>query len=249
MDMAPSNLIPTPTVDKNGKQTTVYRKHKPESANAVPIPAPALSPAFVSTRDPRHLVIDAIWEKIQDGINRWKLPSYKDKMTDSFRNLSGTKNESYPAMVLEMVTAIMPTASATGIRAVIFTIADSDEDGARAMHAHRNYLSANPHSVSIFASMRKMLMETIGVTPDNDGRLPTIESHLYAKAQWDETMRRGNDSDVPHYRNMPDVIAMVEKHPSDVPALIEFLSRGQGEPSMQRFEEYLSQGAVREGSL
>lgn len=45
-----SNLTPTPTVDKNGRQTTVYRKQVAVTANATGVPAPALADTSVARR-------------------------------------------------------------------------------------------------------------------------------------------------------------------------------------------------------
>jgi hypothetical protein len=247
--MSRDNLTPALTVDKNGKTTTVYRKHESASSGASSIPAPTMP----SARDLRQKTIDGVWRAIEEGIHRFQIPSYKDKMTDIYRNLSGTRDEVYPDMVLEMVDKVIPaTVTPTAVRTVLVTIANGDEGMVRAMHAHSDYLVANPLQIAQFPPIHKMLVEKLGLTPESDGSMPTIEAHLYARKRFEDLTRThdvlGGTGEA-YYRNVPEVINMVEKHPNEVHELMNYLSRGQEKASMKDFEEYLAQGALREGLL
>lgn len=242
------NLTPALTVDKNGKTTTVYRKQESGNSGASPIPAPSMP----SARNPRHQTIDSVWEAIFEGIQQFKLPSYKDKMTNVYRNLSGTEDESYPEMVLEMVNKVIPASKTpAAVRSVLITIADGDEDAAWTLHAHSDFLVDNPKHIGHFTSMRKMLIERLDISADSHRSMPTIDAHLYAKDLFDELTRNHDvlGGGEMYYRNVPDVMKIVEKHPEHVSTLMNFLIRGQESISMEDFEDYLSQGAVREGAL
>lgn len=243
------NLTPALTVDKNGKTTTVYRKQESGSNGLASIPAPSMP----SARDLRQHTIDAVWAAIEEGIHRFQIPAYKDKMTNIYRNLSGTPDETYPDMVLEMVDKIIPAAATpSAVRSILVTIANGDEAIVRAMHAHSDYLAANPLQIAQFAPTVKMLVEKFGPSSEPNGFMPTIEAHLYARKSFEGLTRMhdilGVTGEV-YYRNAPEVITIVEKHPEHVSTLMNFLIRGQETVSMEEFEEYLAQGAVREGVL
>jgi hypothetical protein len=247
--MSRENLIPALTVDKNGKTTTVYRKHESVGSGAAAIPAPSMP----SARDLRQKTIDGVWREIEEGIHRFQIPSYKDKMTDIYRNLSGTRDEDYPDLVLETVSKLVPAAvTPSAVRAILITVANGDENVMRAMHDHSDYLAANPQQIAQFTPMVKMLDEKFGIKSEA-GKVPlTIEAHLYAKSRFEDLTRTHNVLGVTgeeYYRNCPDVVRIVEKHPNEVHELMNYLTRGQEVASMEEFEEYLAQGALREGTL
>lgn len=241
------NLTPALTVDKNGKTTTVYRKQESGSNGLASIPAPSMP----SARDLRQHTIDAVWREIEEGIHRFQIPAYKDKMTNIYRNLSGTPDASYPDLVLETVSKLVPAAvTPSAVRTILISVASGDESVMRAMHAHSDYLASNPQQIAQFTPMVKMLNDTFGVR--SKAGKTNIEAHLYAKNLFEDLTRTHDVLGVTgedYYRNFPEVITIVEKHPNEVNALMSYISRGQETVSMDEFEDYLSQGAVREGAL
>lgn len=240
-------LIPSLTVDKNGKTTTVYRNPDLQTTGTRGIPAPSMPTA----RETRQHTIDAVWEVIFEGITKFKLPSYKDKMTNLYRSLSGAPDDAYPGLVLETVQTIVPAAKSTlAVRAVLVTIADDNEQIVRGMHRSRGYLADHPEQIAQFVPIAKAVHKHLDTSLDS--ALVNIESHLHAKRLFEELTKDynvlGQTGEV-YYRNAPDVIAIVDKHPDHVDELMEFLKRGQEVASISEFEDYLKQGVLREGTL
>lgn len=246
--MSSNGLTPTPIVNKNGVQTTVYRKNQNASVGIRPFPSPTSS--FSSSRPQRHLVIDQIWAVMEEGINRSKISAYMDRMTDVFRNLSGAKDDSYPEMVLEMVTAIIPRASALGVSTVLKALSKDDEVAVRGLHAHRDYFTQNPQYISGFVPMKDVLVNVLGITPEDDGSFPSLESHINAKQQYERiTTDPGYDGETTRYFNAPNVMRKVQDDPEHVSELMEYIARGQDDPDFEGFDAYLNGGVMRDGTL
>jgi hypothetical protein len=237
-----NHLVPTPTVDRNGKTTTVYRRQEPTST-AANFPGPSIQ----SAHNRRGENIDAVNDMLRDHSRDKCLPSYNTFSVDIIRGMSASKDENYSALVREMVETVVPTIKrGSNLRSLMRELSNYDEGPVRSMHAHREYLAANANMVAAFNIMRARLIDTLGVTPELDGRMPTIEAHLYAEQLVEASGRGGSDS---RYLMNPDLMGIVEKHPGHVHELMEFISRDQDTVQLSDFEEYLKQGALRAGNL
>lgn len=240
-----SHLIPTPTVDRNGKQTTVYRRQE-STATAASFPGPSI-PAHANRRGDD---IDAVNNLIRDHANKYGFRSFRDELVDIIRGMSASSDENYPALVRETVDTVLPSAKlGTSMRAFIGALSSYDEEPVRAMHAHRNYLAANDNMIEAFFSIRKSLIGSLGIKPEPDGHMQTLETHLYAMKKYAELVGARGKGALAQYGSNKPLMSSVEKHPDRVPELMEFLGRGHDRLDLPAFEDYLNQGTLRTGSL
>ena len=208
------------------------------------------APAVASSRPQRHLIIDSIWEVLEEGMHKTNINNaYRNKMTDVFRGLSGMQDDAYPAMALELTSAIAPNAPSSALAVIINALASSNEETIRALHAHRHYLAADPKRTLGFMSMRRTLTEKLGITPDQDGYMPSVETHLYAKARFTEIKQSITTHRHDEYQRDIALMQKVEQYPDHVSELMDYIARGQDDPTLEGFEDYLAGGAVREGTL
>lgn len=237
------NLIPMPTVDKNGRQTIVWRRGDSLASAIARLPAPLAT----SPESRRKLDIDVVADFLGAAVIKHNIPSCKEKMATVIRSMSASQDSDYPAVVREIVETVIPAATTTsGVKWVIEGLAES-EAVTRTMSAHLPYLAKNADRSADFFSMRKVLRETLHVEPEPDGMMPTLEAHLYAKKRYTELKANAGSPD--RYLWNLQVMQTVEKHPDHVHELMEFISRNQKRFSLTEFEEYLSHGTLSSGAL
>lgn len=245
--MTRSHLTPTPTVDKNGKQTTVYRKQT-YTMSAASFPGPLLAPAGISKQDD----VSSVAFLLQETQVRLKL-SDRDKVTDVIRGMSASDDDGYSRRVRETVETLMPVIRlSSSFNAVVNVVASGDEQTLNTLHAHREYLAGNYRAIASFVRLKQILADSLGLAPESDGHMPTIEAHMYAQYHYEKLWldRGGRRDSTSYYQGSPSVIEMVEKHPDNVPLLIEYIAtRGKRMNSVEGFEDYLAEGVMRDGAL
>jgi hypothetical protein len=245
-----SNTIPTPIVDKNGRNTTVYRKPETTSTSSASMPAPVLQ----SKRPPRHLIIDEIMESLRSNLAPNHNSRYRESFINISRSLSGTADEEYPARVLEMVSKVAPKIDpdTVSMMELMMRLSKGDEYVVDSMCAHSDFLASHPQTIRTFTNLRRSLMEKLDVIPDDNGYMPTIESHVEAARAYRVMVRKNGWEDredfLSDYVDNVDVMRVVEKYPSQFNELVDFIGSGN-DLNEQDFQTYLSFGAVRDGML
>lgn len=245
-----SNSIPTPIVDKNGRHTTVYRKSETSSTTAASIPAPVMQ----SKRPARHLIIDGIMDALRSNLTPRHHGQYRESFINISRSLSGTADEGYPARVLEMVSKVAPKIDpdTVSLMELMMRLSNGDEHVVNSMCAHSDFLASHPQTIRTFTNLRRSLMEKLDVVPEDNGHMPTIESHVEAAKAYKVMVRKNGWEDredfLSEYVDNVDVMRMVEKYPSKFNELVDFIGRGN-DLNDKDFQSYLSLGAVREGML
>lgn len=244
--MTRNHLIPTPTVDKNGKPTTVYRKQS-HTVTAANFPGPILAPAGASKQDD----VDSVAFLLQETQVRLRLRT-SDRNVDVIRGMSASDDKEYSKRVRETVETLMPVIKlSSSFNAVVDVITEGDENTLKTVHAHRKYLAGNCKAIGSFIALKGVLTDSMGLIPEPDGTMPTIEAHMYAQQNYEKLWldRGGRRDGASYYQGSPAVMELVEKHPEHVPLIIEYIARGQKQNAVDGFEEYLEQGSMRDGVL
>jgi hypothetical protein len=175
-------------------------------------------------------------------------------MINISRSLSGTSDDEYLTRVREMVSKVVPKIDpdTVSLMELMMRLSKGDEYVVESMCAHSDFLAAHPHGIRTFTNLRSSLMEKLDVIPDDNGYMPTIESHVEAARAFRVMVRKNGWEDredfLSDYVDNVDVMRMVEKYPSQFNELVDFIGRGN-DLNEQDFQSYLSLGAVKEGML
>lgn len=247
-------LIPTLIVDKNGKQTTVRKKPQAASTGKA-LPAPNIAAAEQRAR--KRLVKDilAILEADHRLTNR---SEWSEEGKQISKHLAKEKDHEYLQKVHD-VCALMTKESQIGdLWQLSRVLCQNGKDALNAMHAHLDWISANPGYTTRFVTLQHALVVNRRVKPESNGTIPHIETHLHAQARYNAARNKRTDyALVQQYEFNYPYMEMVEKHADHIDALFDYRDAralegttiGVDDMDEQDFAEYLKHNAVKDGWL